>query len=100
VLYTLFRRPKLFHRYVAASATPAPHDEVSYAESHDDLPVRLHLVMEDGNTEGVSTQESFVERLRGRGYPRLALTDEVILEGTHSAMVPSAFQSGLVRLFR
>ena len=99
MLYALFRRPALFQRYVAASATPSLDDEQAYSDSHRSLPVRLHLEMEDSNEEGVSGQRAFFDRLQDRSYTGLTVTQRVIPDCTHCAMVPAAFQSGLVRVF-
>lgn len=37
-LYTLFRDPHIFHRYVIASSGPNFDDEANYACEHDRLP--------------------------------------------------------------
>jgi hypothetical protein len=94
-LYTLFRQPHLFQRYVAVSAFLVSDDEQKYAEHHDSLPVRLHLVGEEGTR---SHHESSVNLLESRRYAGLTLTHQVI-GCTHCAVVAPAFQAGLVAVF-
>lgn len=98
-LYTLFQHPRLFQRYVVASFTPSVDDEQNYAKHHDSLPVRLHLAMEDMTEEEVSNFKSFVTLLESRRYAGLTLTHQVIASNTHCAVVPPAFQAGLVAVF-
>ena len=98
-LYVLFQHPTLFQRYVVASPEPKLDDEQSYADRHDNLPVRLHLVVEDMQAEEVARLESFAALLESRGYAGMSLTHQVLAQTTHCAMVPPAFQSGLVAVF-
>jgi predicted alpha/beta superfamily hydrolase len=98
-LYSLFQNPHLFRRYVVASPEPNLEDENYYAAHHDSLPVRMHLIAEDMKDEDVQRLESFVDRLESRHYSGLALTHQVIPQTTHCAMVPPAFQAGLVSVF-
>ena len=98
-LYALFESPELFRRYVVASPGPNLEDEQNYAAHHDSLPVRMHLVMEDMKDEDVEWLGSFVSRLESRHYSGLALTHQVIPNTTHCAVVPPAFQAGLVAVF-
>src|SRR4051812_33950553 len=48
--YTLFREPRVFHRYVIASSGANPEDEAAYAREHDQSPDRLHVVMEQSDS--------------------------------------------------
>jgi predicted alpha/beta superfamily hydrolase len=98
VFYSLFRQPRLFRRYVVVSATPNLGDEEEYARQHERLPVRLHLVMEDTDNDEVSKLTSFVNRLATRNYDGLEVSHE-LMHSTHCAVVPPAFQSGLVAVF-
>lgn len=100
-LYALFQDPGLFHRYVVASPYPDYYDhEPDYAAHHQTLPVRLHLVVEDGaQDEDVTRVEAFASRLEDRHYSGLTLTHQVLAGTTHCAMVPSALQTGLVAVF-
>jgi predicted alpha/beta superfamily hydrolase len=98
-LYTLFQQPRLFQRYVAASPEPNLDDEQDYAVHHDSLPVRLHLVVEDMKDQDIANLESFISRLESRRYSGLTLTHQVIANSTHCAVVPPAFQAGLVAVF-
>jgi predicted alpha/beta superfamily hydrolase len=98
-LFALFQDPALFRRYVVASPEPNLDDEQAYAARHNDLPVRLHLVVEDMQDEDVARLESFAARLESRGYAGLTLTRQVLAHTTHCAMVPPAFQAGLVAVF-
>jgi uncharacterized protein len=96
-LYTLFRDPHVFHRYVIASSGPNFDDEANYAREHDRLPVRLHFVMEESDSE-VATLERFLDTLASRAYAGLKVSHQV-LNCTHCAIVPPAFQAGLVAVF-
>ena len=98
-LYALFQTPELFQRYVAASFYPDLAWEDEYAKRSSSLPVRLHLVMEDMTQDQVLQHRSFVDRLRGRNYTGLRLTEQVLPNSTHCAMVPHAFQTGLLAVF-
>jgi predicted alpha/beta superfamily hydrolase len=98
-LYALFQRPTLFQRYVVASPEPNLDDEQAYAARHDSLPVRLHLVVEDMQADEVTRLESFAALLESRGYAVMTLTHQILAQTTHCAMVPPAFQSGLVAVF-
>ena len=98
-LHALFQHPTLFQRYVVASPEPDLDDERNYAARHDSLPVRLHLVVEDMQADEVTRLESFAGLLESRGYAGLTLTQQVLTQTTHCAMVPPAFQSGLVAVF-
>ena len=96
-LYTLFRDPHVFHRYVIASSGPNFDDEANYAREHNRLPVRLHWVMEESESE-VATLERFLDTLTARAYAGLKVSHQV-LKSTHCAIAPSAFQAGLVAVF-
>ena len=98
-LYALFQQPTLFQRYVVASPEPNLDDERHHAARHDSLPVRLHLVVEDLQPDEVARLESFAALLESRGYAGMTLTHQVLAQTTHCAMVPPAFQSGLVAVF-
>ena len=101
-LYPLFQQPQLFQRYVVASAG-VDYDvglaEQKYAEQHDSLPIRLHLVMEDMSEEDISRLKSSVTLLESRRYADFTLTHQIIANCTHCAMVAPAFQAGLVAVF-
>jgi predicted alpha/beta superfamily hydrolase len=96
-LYTLFRDPHVFHRYVIASSGPNFEFEADYAREHDRLPVRLHWVMEESESE-VATLERFLDTLTSRRYAGLEVSHQV-LNCTHCAIVAPAFQAGLVSVF-
>ncbi len=100
-LYTLFRQAHLFQRYVVAIDSIDFDDEQSYAEHHDSLPVRLHLVTEGTrpSEEDIPRFKSSVERLEGRRYAGFRLTHQIVANCTHCAVVPPAFQAGLVAVF-
>ncbi len=97
-LYTLFRHPDLFQRCVAASFEPMLDQEQAFAENNDNLPVRLHLVWEGISQQDLAGPRSLVDRLTTRRYDGLRITHETIV-GTHCAMVPFAYQSGLEQVF-
>jgi len=97
-LYTLFHHPQLFQRCVAASFDALLDDEERFAEKSDSLPVRLHMVWEGLTDEALAGPRSLVDRLGSRGYSGLRMTQQTV-QSTHCAMVPFAYQSGLVELF-
>ena len=97
-LYTLFHHPDLFQRCVAASFDPVLDQEQAFAENNDSLPVRLHLVWEGISQQDLAGPRSLVDRLTTRHYDGLRMTHETII-GTHCAMVPFAYQSGLQQVF-
>jgi predicted alpha/beta superfamily hydrolase len=97
-LYTLFHHPDLFQRCVAASFDPMLDQEQAFAEDNDNLPVRLHLIWEGISQQDLAGPRSLVDRLTTRGYDGLRITHETVV-GTHCAMVPFAYQSGLVKVF-
>ena len=97
-LYTLFHHPDLFQRCVAASFDPMLDQEQAFAEYNDNLPVRLHLVWEGISQQDLAGPRSLVDRLTTRRYDGLRITHETIV-GTHCAMVPFAYQSGLEQVF-
>jgi hypothetical protein len=92
-----FTDPHIFHRYVIASSGPNFADEANYAREHDRLPVRLHFVMEESDSE-VATLERFLDTLASRAYAGLKVSNQV-LNCTHCAIEPPAFQAGLVAVF-
>lgn len=97
-LYTLFREPGLFQRCVAASFDALLDDEQAFSERNTSLPVRLHMVWEGRSEEETARVRPLVDRLASRRYPGLNMTHEAV-SSTHCAMVPYAYQSGLVRVF-
>ncbi len=97
--YTLFQHPKLFQRYVVASAGVDSVLEQKYAEQHSSLPVRSHYMMEDLSEEDIAVHKSSVALLECRRYADLKLTYQIIANCKHCAMVPPAFQAGLVAVF-
>ena len=97
-LYTLFREPRLFQRCVAASFDPLLDHEQNFAENNDSLPVRLHMISEGTTENDFAESRSLVNRLASRNYADLRLTYETLVS-THCAMVPYAYQSGLVQVF-
>ena len=98
-LYTLFQQPHLFQRYVVATATFNVDEEQNYADHHDSLPVRLHLVTEGMWEADRDRHNAFVTLLESRRYADLRLTHQIIANCTHCAVVPPAFQTGLVAVF-
>jgi hypothetical protein len=61
--------------------------------------VRLHLTWEGLTEEELAGPRALVDRLTSRRYPGLELSQET-MASTHCAMVPYAFQSGLVQVLR
>ncbi len=95
--YTLFRDPRVFHRYVIASSGPNFDDEARYAQEHDRLPARLHVVIEESDPE-VPNLLRFLDLLANREYAGLEVSHQ-LMDSTHCAIVAPAFQAGLVAVF-
>ena len=97
-LYTLFHQPHLFQRCVAASFDALLDDEEKFAEKNDTLPVRLHMIWEGLTEEALAGPRSLVNQLASRHYAGFHMTHQAV-HNTHCAMVPFAYQSGLVQVF-
>jgi predicted alpha/beta superfamily hydrolase len=97
-LSTLFEEPGLFQRCVAASFDPLLEEERHFAGRGDALPVRLHMVWEGQSKEELGSAGALVDQIASRGYAGLRLTSQTIAS-THCAMVPFAYQSGLIQVF-
>ncbi len=100
-LYTLFHQPSLFQRYVVVSPELTFGYEQKYAEQHDSLPVRMYLSSGERelNEEELARFNSFIGVLESRQYAGFTLTYQIIANCTHCAVVPPAFQAGLVSVF-
>ena len=72
--------------------------EQAFAENNGRLPVRLDLVWEGMSQHDLAGPRSLVDRLTTRRYDGLRMTHETVI-GTHCAMVPFAYQSGLQQVF-
>jgi predicted alpha/beta superfamily hydrolase len=103
-LYALFRQPELFQGYISASpAVPygnrfAFDQEADYAESRDDLPVRLFLSV--GSIEQLAYPvEEFARILEEREYDGLQLEYRVIEGERHAGNKPEAYNRGLRFVF-
>lgn len=96
-LNTLFHQPHLFQRCVSASFDPLLDDEQKFAQNNVSLPVRLHMVWEGLTEEALDRPRALVDRLVSRRYADFEMTEETI-SSTHCAMVPAAYQSGLVQV--
>ncbi len=97
--YALFQQPLLFQRYVIASGGFEAADEQKYAEQHNSLPVRLHLFNEIANEEDAAQTKSMMATLESRQYAGFRLTHQLMADIKHCAVVPPAFQAGLVAVF-
>jgi predicted alpha/beta superfamily hydrolase len=97
-LSTLFHQPRLFRRCVAASFDPVLDQEQRFADSNGALPVRLHMVWEGQTEEDLAPAATLVDRIASRRYTGLQMTSQTVAS-THCAMVPLAYQSGLVQVF-
>ena len=73
------------------------HEE-NFAASNNSLPVRMHMIWEGLTEEELTPPRTLLDRLASRRYAGLDLTHEAI-SSTHCAMVPYAYQSGLVHVF-
>jgi predicted alpha/beta superfamily hydrolase len=104
-LYAMFTEPTLFAGYVAASpAVPygdnfAFKQEAEYANSHEDLPVRLFLSV--GELEPLAWPvHEFMKVLSERNYPGLQMETRTIEGERHAGNKPEAFNRGLRFIFQ
>ncbi len=101
-LYTLFRHPQLFQRYVVVSPGLPFDDEIEYSQKHDSLPVRMYLAFGEAegdakmDEEGRSKFNAFIGSLNARQYVGFRLNHQVIANCTHCAVVAPAFLAGLL----
>jgi hypothetical protein len=77
---------------------PCSTKSKAFGENNDRLHVRLHLVWEGIGQQDLAGPRSLVDRLTTRRYDGLRMTHETVI-GTHCAMVPFAYQSGLQQVF-
>ncbi len=100
-LYTLFQQPHMFQRYVVASIYLGEGQDLTTISPKqlDSLPVRLHIVNEVANEEEATRFQAYVELLESYHYPGFRLTHQIMSNYTHCAVVPPAFQAGLVAVF-
>jgi predicted alpha/beta superfamily hydrolase len=116
-LYTLFHHPDTFSRYVIGSP-PIHIDnkvmltyESNYAESHNDLPVRVFMSV-GGREESddplplieprhqfVTNIKTLARTLQERNYPGMQLTSHVFEDETHMSVIPATFSRGLRVVF-
>lgn len=98
--YSIFARPGAFSRYICGSPSLNAGNfeifelEKSYAESHDDLPVRIFLGAGEQIDEPSNAMWSFVgsmarlaETLHLRDYPSLRLTTRIFPGESHITAV-------------
>ncbi len=97
-LYVLFRQPQMFHRYVVASAWFPEDVERHHAEHRVQLPARLHLARKAA-MKTISPSTPRLHVFERRDYEHFKLSHQIIPGCTHCAVVPSAFQAGLVAVF-
>lgn len=114
-LYTLFHQSDTFQRYVIGSPS-LHHDnqitmdyERDYADSHNDLPVRLFLSVgarEEMDDPLIKPEFQFVthlkalaETLQARNNPNLQLTTQIFDDETHASVMPVTFSRGLRTVF-
>jgi hypothetical protein len=71
-------------------------DEQAYAETHDDLPVRVFLAV-GGEEAGMFTAgfDRLIEALESRAYPSLHLTTHSFPNEEHVSVIPAAFSRAL-----
>ena len=104
-LYAMFVEPELFSGYVAASPALVfgnrytSRQEAEYADSHDDLPVRLFLSVGELESLAYPVNE-FMDVLRERGYTGFELETRTIEGERHAGNKPEAFNRGLRFVFQ
>lgn len=117
-VYTFLNQTQAFHRYIVGSPSLGTGEdalfdmESTYAEQHDDLPVRLFLgIGEDeehshlspagylGTIVSVSAFYRFVALLRERGYPGLQMKHTLFKGFDHASVMGAVLAIGLKSVF-
>lgn len=104
VLYSLFNRPELFNRYVAASPGSPTWDtiiplEANFAKQHSSLPVSLF--MSSGEDEfSLSDIQTMFTTIQDRNYEGLELSFMPFAAASHGSSSIPAFTYGLRFVYR
>lgn len=106
-LYALFQQPQLFQRYVVVSPDMAfgngmlLDDEKRFADEHNNLAAHLYLANADADLSDYQLPffKPFMRNLSSRDYADFKLTQQIIPNCTHCAVVAPAFQAGLRAVF-
>jgi len=101
-LYSLFRDPKTFNKYMIGSPSLWWDDEVlfsferSYAEDHDDLPAKAFMSIGGLEDESViALMQRMADTLQGRNYPSLEMKSHIFEDETHLSVPAAAISRGL-----
>jgi predicted alpha/beta superfamily hydrolase len=99
VLYTLFSRPELFARYVAASpGSPTwdtiPPVEAAFADQYSSLPVSLFMSAGERELADDRINDMFTT-IQGRNYQDLKISFLTIADASHGSSAVPAFTYGL-----
>jgi predicted alpha/beta superfamily hydrolase len=105
-LYSLFKEPEIFNKYMIGSPSLWWDDEVlfsferAYADEHDDLPARVFMSIGGLEDESViRLMQHIVEILQQRDYPSLELTSHIFEGETHLSVPAAAISRGLRVLY-
>jgi predicted alpha/beta superfamily hydrolase len=105
-LYAMFQNPELFQRYFAGSPsinwdeTYMYNLENEFADSHNDLPVRLFMCVGGLETDYyINNIEKMTQLLRSRNYPNLELETLIFDNETHGSTGPASLCRGLRILY-
>lgn len=109
-LYTLFKKPELFQRYLIGSPSIWYDDKVlmkyenSYAQTHDDLAAKLFIAVgeleEEVNAGMVRNMLELTSKMKSRNYESLSLSWAILDNETHMSAPSVCFQRGLRYFFR
>jgi hypothetical protein len=101
-LYSLFRDPATFNKYIIGSPSIWWDDEAlfsferSHAEEHDDLAAKIFMSMgglEDEND--IALMQRMAEDLQSRNYDSLELKTHIFEDETHLSVPAAAISRGL-----
>jgi hypothetical protein len=107
-LYSLFKKPDIFQRYLAGSFPLKFGDEVilsmeeNYAKTQKSLPVRLFIgsgSLEYGGSNIVSDMFRFTAILENRNYKDLKFSVKVFEDYNHTEVIAPFIQAGLKSVF-
>jgi predicted alpha/beta superfamily hydrolase len=106
-LYALFQHPELFQRYFAGSPSIQWDEtymfnlENNFADSHNDLPVRLFMCVGGLEEEYyINNIKKMTQLLLSRNYPNLELETLVFDNETHGTTGPASLCRGLKMLYK
>lgn len=109
-LYSLFRNPEIFNRYIAISPVIADADllpgayllsqaEQEFADNPTPLFAKLFLANGTVNDNSPEILQIFANNLENRNYPNLEITTVIYDNATHQTVMPAALARGMTEVY-